>query len=200
MVTRPDRVDTAILQPPPPRHQIRPRFIREYQRPDPPFAHRNDGSHNTGPKQPLEHGYTRPERADPAALDRRTSSAHTDLVVEGHWALGRRVIVEDGRRDGTFMRVTWHPESNVFVVSHWRRDVCVAATRIAPDAAPDLVNLLVKGLAESTSVSQKPRDQDRPVGRIRALLVSLGSWLRPGRPATSTTSDSAPDSEHRRSA
>jgi hypothetical protein len=70
-------------------------------------------------------------------------------VAESHWAFGRRVIVEDVRRDDTFMRVTWHAEDRVFVVSHWRGDVCVAATRVPVDAAPDLVNLLVKGLAES---------------------------------------------------
>ena len=82
-------------------------------------------------------------------MDKRAASAHTDGVAEGHWSLGRRVVVEDVRRDDTFMRVTWHAESNVFVVSHWKGDVCVAATRIPPEAAPDLVNLLVKGLSES---------------------------------------------------
>lgn len=55
------------------------------------------------------------------------------------------------------MRVTWHPEGNVFVVSHWRGEVCVAATRIPPEAAPDLVNLLVKGLADSASSSELER-------------------------------------------
>jgi hypothetical protein len=58
------------------------------------------------------------------------------------------VIVEDVRRDDTFMRVTWHAEERVFVFSHWRSDVCVAATRVPVDASPELVNLLVKGLAQ----------------------------------------------------
>jgi hypothetical protein len=61
------------------------------------------------------------------------------------------VIVEDVRRDDTFMRVTWHAEDRIFVVSHWRGEVCVAATRVSVDAAPELVNLLVKGLAESAA-------------------------------------------------
>jgi hypothetical protein len=70
-------------------------------------------------------------------------------VAEGHWAIGRRVIVEDMRRDDTFMRITWHADERIFVVSHWRGEVCVAATRIPVDAVPDLVNLLVRGLADA---------------------------------------------------
>jgi hypothetical protein len=37
----------------------------------------------------------------------------------------------------------------VFVISHWHGDVCVAATRVPVEAAPQLIGLLVKGLAES---------------------------------------------------
>jgi hypothetical protein len=97
-------------------------------------------------------------------------------VAEGHWSLGRRVVVEDIRRDDTFMRVTWHAESNVFVVSHWRGEVCVAATRIPPEAAPDLINLLVKGLAESASASPIAGPLARPTTRIRRLLDAVRGW------------------------
>jgi hypothetical protein len=97
-------------------------------------------------------------------------------VAEGHWSLGRRVVVEDVRRDDTFMRVTWHPESNVFVVSHWRGEVCVAATRIPPEAAPDLVNLLVKGLAESVAATSTAATSVRPTTRIRRMLSAVRGW------------------------
>lgn len=70
-------------------------------------------------------------------------------MAEGSWAFARRVIVEDARRDDTYARVTWHSDEAVFVISHWRGDVCVAATRVPVDAAPQLIGLLVKGLAES---------------------------------------------------
>lgn len=100
------------------------------------------------------------DRTAPApSLDRRFRRAHTERVAEGHWAYGRRVIVEDVRRDDTFMRVTWHADERIFVVSHWRGDLCVAATRIPVVAAPELVNLLVKGLAESTAT---PTAERRP--------------------------------------
>jgi hypothetical protein len=98
------------------------------------------------------------------------------------------------------MRVTWHAESNVFVVSHWRGEVCVAATRIPPEAAPDLVNLLVKGLAESASTSSVAATPVRPTTRIRRLLAAVRGWREFGRPQPRSVDGSATAVEHRRSA
>jgi hypothetical protein len=67
------------------------------------------------------------------------------------WADGRRVVIEDDRRDGHWLRTTWHAERGVFVISHWADDVCVAATRIPVEAAAELIEVLVNGLA-STAV------------------------------------------------
>jgi hypothetical protein len=63
----------------------------------------------------------------------------------------RRVVVADARGDGHFLRVTWHPELGQFVVSQWRDDTCVASTRLAPDAASEVLALLVRGLAGGQS-------------------------------------------------
>jgi hypothetical protein len=118
-----------------------------------------------------------------------SEAAHTETVAEGHWSFGRRVVVEDVRRDDTFMRVTWHADSEVFVVSHWRSDVCIAATRVPVEAAPELVHLLVQGLAESSATASSPSSFSeaarRPtefVERLQAALtrlrVLLGKKLR----------------------
>jgi len=85
-------------------------------------------------------------------------------------------MVEDVRRDDTFMRVTWHEESDVFVVSHWRGEVCLAATRVPARAAPDLINHLVRGLAESAgrpaaSVSSPPSRSEALIHGVRRLLA-----------------------------
>ena len=72
---------------------------------------------------------------------------HTVAVAEPR-DFPRRVFIEDVRRDGMFLRVTWHAEHAAFVVSHWDRDVCVAATRVAARDVPDLVSLLANGLAD----------------------------------------------------
>ena len=47
-------------------------------------------------------------------------------------ASGRRVLIEDARRDGHHLRVTWHPGNRQFVVSTWHDDVCTGATRPRP--------------------------------------------------------------------
>jgi hypothetical protein len=101
-------------------------------------------------------------------MDSERPEIQTERMAEGHWSMGRRVIVEDVRRDDTYMRVTWHEESGVFVVSHWRGDVCEAATRISAAAAPDLINLLVLGLAEST----RPPDGSYAASAASRRIVS----------------------------
>jgi hypothetical protein len=104
-------------------------------------------------------------------------------------------MVADVRRDGTFVRVTWHPEGRQFVISHWRDEVCVAATRVPVGAAPDLITLLARGLGESAAApSPSPalpvagasvrarRLVDRLLGRAspapRKADVVSGPWQR----------------------
>lgn len=68
------------------------------------------------------------------------------------WAFERRVYVEDPRLDGSYLRVTWHPESAQFVVSHWQGEVCIAASRVPVAAAPQLIGLLANGLGQAANV------------------------------------------------
>ncbi len=65
----------------------------------------------------------------------------------------RRVFVEDARRNGQFLRLTWHGDRQQFVVSNWEGTVCVGATRVPVEAAPDLVSVLVDGLADVSARS-----------------------------------------------
>jgi hypothetical protein len=68
----------------------------------------------------------------------------------------RRVFIEDMRRDGTFLRVTWHADRSAFVVSHWQRDVCVAATRVDAKDVGALSALLANGMADALSAATAP--------------------------------------------
>jgi hypothetical protein len=52
-----------------------------------------------------------------------------------------RVLIEDVRGNNMFLRVTLHQDAGVIVVSHWRGDECVAATRIPLAAAAELADL-----------------------------------------------------------
>ena len=68
-------------------------------------------------------------------------------------AMGNRVMIEDARNHGGFLRATWHPEARQFVVSIWEGSVCVAATRVTLADAPHLVAVLVDGMADAATPS-----------------------------------------------
>ena len=55
----------------------------------------------------------------------------------------------DPRGEDRSLRVTWHQESLVVVLSLWRDNVCAGTFRLAADEVPDLIALLRKGLDES---------------------------------------------------
>jgi hypothetical protein len=82
----------------------------------------------------------------------------------------RRVFVEDERRDGKFLRITWHPDRRTFVVSTWDGSVCVGATRVAVEAAPELIDVLARGLADAATPAARPTP--------RTLREHLRAWWR----------------------
>lgn len=82
----------------------------------------------------------------------------------------RRVFVEDERRDGKFLRMTWHPDRRTFVVSTWDGSVCVGATRVPVADAPALIEVLAHGLADAATPSE-------PRGRL-SLRQHLRVWWR----------------------
>jgi hypothetical protein len=55
-------------------------------------------------------------------------------------------IFLDARGDERALRVSWHPEADLVVISLWRDNVCAASFRLAVDEVPDLVELLRTGL------------------------------------------------------
>ena len=52
----------------------------------------------------------------------------------------------DGRGDERALRLSWHGEADVVVLSMWRENVCVGSFRLAVDEVPDLIELLRTGL------------------------------------------------------
>lgn len=65
-------------------------------------------------------------------------------------------ILADARGGDRWMRVTWHDEADLVVLSLWRGDACVATFRLTPDQVPALVNDLVAGLAAR---GERPADR-----------------------------------------
>jgi hypothetical protein len=66
-------------------------------------------------------------------------------------ASDRRTLIDDARLDGTMLRTTWHASKGLFVVSTWKDNVCTGAVQVRPSEVPDLVHVLVVGLAESAA-------------------------------------------------
>lgn len=86
----------------------------------------------------------------------------------------RRVYVEDARRNGTFVRTTWHPEARQFVISTWDDRVCTGAVRVPVEDVPQLTGLLIDGLAEAAAGPPAVP----PTVAVAVAPVGLGQQLR----------------------
>jgi hypothetical protein len=56
-------------------------------------------------------------------------------------------VFVDARGADRAMRVSWHRESDLVVLSFWRDNVCTATFRLAVEDVPELIGALTKGLA-----------------------------------------------------
>lgn len=68
----------------------------------------------------------------------------------------RGEVVADARGDGRALRVSWHPEHGVVVLSIWRGNVCAATVQVEASEVPHLVEVLVRGLACGSAPHQRP--------------------------------------------
>lgn len=71
------------------------------------------------------------------------------------------VALADVRGDGRWLRVTWHDEAGVVVLSLWRDRTCVGTVRLDRGEVPDLVAALVEGLAAGPAAHDVPRARAR---------------------------------------
>jgi hypothetical protein len=58
------------------------------------------------------------------------------------------VFIADARRNGSYLRTTWHADGRMFVVSIWNEEVCLGAVRVPVEDAAEIVSLLMDGLIE----------------------------------------------------
>ena len=52
----------------------------------------------------------------------------------------------DARGDGRSLRVSWHPDADLVVLSLWREGLCAGTFRLPMDEVPDLIDVLRGGL------------------------------------------------------
>jgi hypothetical protein len=57
-------------------------------------------------------------------------------------------VILDVRGQGRTLRVSWHHEAELVVLSLWSENVCTGTFRLAKDDAPALIHALTVGLAE----------------------------------------------------
>ena len=63
----------------------------------------------------------------------------------------------DARDDGRAMRLSWHNEDGgLAVLSIWRGGTCVATFQLGREDIPDLIDTLVRGLAEDQAAQAAP--------------------------------------------
>lgn len=55
----------------------------------------------------------------------------------------------DERDHGRSLRVSFHADEGVFVLSTWRYDACLSTFRLPVGTAPELVTAIVEALAEA---------------------------------------------------
>ncbi len=63
----------------------------------------------------------------------------------------------DARGGDRALRVSWHAESDIVVLSLWRENVCVGSFRLAVDEVPDFIDLLREGLDTAYAAAGRRR-------------------------------------------
>ena len=63
----------------------------------------------------------------------------------------------DGRGDDRALRMSWHTEADLVVLSTWRQNVCTATFRLPVDDVPELIAFLSSGLGASYAGARAAR-------------------------------------------
>jgi hypothetical protein len=66
-------------------------------------------------------------------------------------------IFLDARGNGRALRVRWHTEQELVVLSLWRDNVCAGTFRLPVDQVPELIELLRAGLDTAYDVATQRR-------------------------------------------
>jgi hypothetical protein len=85
-------------------------------------------------------------------------------------------LFPDARGDDRWLRVTWHPAHNVFVLSIWRNETCSATFQLDRTMSSELVADVVRSLSAPTVLTWSDRQLSTPSahGRRRSATLRQG--------------------------
>jgi hypothetical protein len=63
----------------------------------------------------------------------------------------------DARGDDRALRISWHYDSDLVVLSLWRENVCTGSFRLTVDEVPELIEMLRGGLDSAYAVARSRR-------------------------------------------
>ncbi len=76
------------------------------------------------------------------------AQAHDERVPPARPLPSVGSVFLDARGADRALRVSWHTEADLVVLSLWRENVCTASFRLLADDVPDLITTLAAGLAQ----------------------------------------------------
>jgi hypothetical protein len=82
-------------------------------------------------------------------LARRGSEEHDGAVSPARPLPRTGSVFVDARGGDRALRVSWHHESGLVVLSLWRDNVCAGSFRLAVDEVPALIEMLREGLDQT---------------------------------------------------
>jgi hypothetical protein len=94
----------------------------------------------------------------------------------------RGEIFLDARGNGRALRLTWHPEADMVVLSLWRQGTCAGTFRLLKEDVSEFIDALVDGLREGQG---SPRYGDAgavPPERVASRHVGRPTSKPPTRP------------------
>lgn len=68
-------------------------------------------------------------------------------------------IFLDARGDHRALRVSWHYDTDMVILSLWRENVCTGSFRLTVEEVPELIDLLRSGLDTAYAVARSRRHQ-----------------------------------------
>ncbi|MGH3471576.1 MAG: hypothetical protein ACRDPG_05975 [Nocardioidaceae bacterium] len=107
----------------------------------------------------------------------------------------RGEVFLDARGNGRAMRLTWHHESDVVVLSLWRDGTCAGTFRLAREDVNEFVDALVDGLRGLPGVLLPSRDPSLPLQQPASsqtpppVAPSEQEGRRPAAPAGTSFTD-----------